>query len=146
MPCLSDEAYMALARAGERNKKGRTTKKEGDITVPQSISGNNVIIIPKPPEAWNLVGHFSTTTERNSMLLHFSTDASPFQDYIAPWMRNRLKGKIFLMLKVISNWIGLVLACVISTYSTLIVVKGNLLVKSSTKDAVRKPPFMTSIN
>lgn len=49
MPCLSDEAYMALA--GERNKKGRTTKKEGDITVPQSISGNNVIIIPKPPEA-----------------------------------------------------------------------------------------------
>ena len=50
------------------------------------------------------------------------------------------------MLKVISNWIGLVLACVISTYSTLIVVKGNLLVKSSTKDAIRKPPFMTSIN
>ena len=147
MPCL-DGAYSMAAGAGGRKKQKRSHSQKGGRhnCTTQSISGNNVIIIPKPPEAWNLVGHFSTTTERNSMLLHFSTDASPFQDYLAPRMRNRLKGKIFLMLKVISNWIGLVLACVISTYSTLIVVKGNLLVKSSTKDAVRKPPFMTSIN
>ena len=146
MPCLEWWGLYGRGRGKETKKVALDSQKGGRHNcTTQSISGNNVIIIPKPPEAWNIVGHFSTT-ERNSMLLHFSTDASPFQDYLAPRMRNRLKGKIFLMLKVISNWIGLVLACVISTYSTLIVVKGNLLVKSSTKDAVRKPPFMTSIN